>query len=351
MTQKKKENSQENLDNLNVSAKDEQMPAKKKWWNYLLNFHVLFAVIAIFIIVTLILFFKKWGVQVDEDYINQNGIYSDGRDTFDVFAPHLDENGGLLANQSPHTVLFFGNGPLAQDRDSEDNVVNLVAKKIGATVYNCSFAGSFLTAQSKTLRYSLSGQDVYNFYWLTLYLALDDLDYFDWLEETPTAEIKPETKEVRHILETVDMSTVDTICIMYDASDYLAGCKYYNEDNRTDIRSFTGNLQAGIEILQQYFPHARIIVLSPTYAYGVEEDGSYVSSDVKVYPGGETLSTYVLKECEIVGEDGLTFIDNLYGTVNEDEAEEYLVDNIQLNQAGREKLARRICSAITHYDN
>lgn len=323
---------------------------RRKWWNYLLNFHTFFLVFAVFVIVTLLLFFKKWGIQVDEDYINENAIYSDGRDTFDIFAPHLDEEGNLLSNKSPHTVLFFGNGPLAEDRDSEDNVVNLVARKIGATVYNCSVSGSFLTAQSKTLRYSLSGQDVYNFYWLTLYLALDDLDYFDWLEETPTAEIKPETAQLRHTLETIDMSTVDTICIMYDASDYLAGYQYCNEDNPTDIRSFVGNLQAGIEILQEYFPHTRIIVLSPTYAFGVEEDGSLVSSDVKSYPGGQTLSTYVLKECEVVGEDGLTFIDNLYGTINEDEAPEYLRDHIHLNQAGREKLATRICSAITHYD-
>lgn len=326
-------------------------PKGRKWWQYLLNFHVFFAIVVIFIITTLILFFKNWGVQVNKEDIEQNGIYDDGRDTFDVYAPLFDENGNVIANKSPHTVLFFGNSPFADDRDSENSVVNLVAKQTGATVYNCSVANSYLMATSKTLKYSVSGQDVYNFYWLCIYLTWDEeLDYFDWLLSNPEATVFPETEELRHTLETVDVNSIDTICIMYDATDYLLGHKYTNPDNPTDIRSFTGNLQAGIEVLREKCPHIRIIVLSPTYAFGVEEDGSYVSSDIKVYPGGETLSTYVLKECETVGGDGLTFIDNLYGTINEDEASEYLTDNLHLNQKGRERLAKRISNAITHFD-
>ena len=344
------DNNYENFENDDPTTM--QVPEKrKKWWQYILNFHVFFAVFSLFIIVTLILFFKNWGVEIDQDYIDKNGVFDDGRDTFDVYAPLLDENGKVLANKSPHTVLFFGNSPFADDRDSENNVVNLVAKKTGATVYNCSVAKSYLTATSKTLKYSISGQDVYNFYWLCIYLTWDEeLDYFDWLEENPEATIFPETAELRHTLETVDVNTIDTICIMYDGSDYLAGHKYTNPDNPTDIRSFTGNLQAGIEVLRERCPHIRIIVMSPTYAFGVDDDGNYVSSDIMVYPGGETLSTYVLKECETVGSQGLTFIDNLYGTFNEDEASEYLIDNLHLNQKGREKLATRISSAITHYD-
>lgn len=325
----------------------------KKWWNYLLNFHVFFLVFSLFIILTLVLFFKKWGVRIDQDYIDQNAIYGDGRDTFDIFVPLLDEDGNAIANHSPHTVLFLGNAPFSDDRDSENSVVNLVAKQIGATVYNCSMEGSYLTAQSTNLKYSEFGRDVFNFYWLSVYLAFHkemELDYFDWLEKENYSSFYPRAQELRQTLDNIDMNTVDTICIMYDASDYLAGSLYHNEDNLTDIQSFTGNLKAGIEVLREKFPNTRIIVLSPTYAFGVEEDGSYVSSDVKIYPGGVTLSSYVLKECETVGESGMTFVDNLYGTVNEDEAPDYLTDHLHLNQEGREKLARRICSAITRFD-
>lgn len=322
----------------------------KKWWDYLLNFHTFFIVFSLFIVITLVLFFKKWGIVVDKDYIEKHSIYNDGRDTFDVFMPLLDDQGQVLANKPPHTILFFGNNAFSDDRDSENNVVNLIARQTGATVYNCSIGGSYLTAKEKILKYS-DGIDAYNFFWLCVYLTADSYnDYFDWVEQLPISETIPETKEVHHILDTIDMNTVDTICIMYDGSDYLAGSRFYNENDEKDIMTFTGNLAFGLELLQEKYPQTRIIVASPTYAFGIDDDGKYVSSDIKIYGEGVTLSSYMLKECETVAAKGITFIDNIYGTFNEDEAREYLTDNLHLNQKGREKLAKRISSAIMLYD-
>ena len=323
----------------------------RPWWKYVLNFHVLFAAIVIFIIVTVILVLKDWGVKVDPNYIDQLDSNVDGRDTFDVIMPLLDEEGNVLANKSPHTILFFGNSPFADDRDSENNVVNMISKRIGAKVYNLSVKDSLLAAQSESIFLTDSGLDVYNFYWMCIYLTWDEhLGYFDWLESDPNVNYLPETQEIRNTMDTIDMNTVDTICIMYDGSDYLEGSIYFNEQNETDIQSFSGNLLAGIEVLQAKYPHIRIIVMSPTYAFGIDDNGEYVSSDIKVYGEGATLSSYMIKECETVGSRGISFIDNIYGTFNEDEASEYLTDNLHLNQNGREKLVRRICSFITHYD-
>jgi len=331
---------------------DEKEPKMRpKWWKYVFNVHVLLIVVALLIFLFIFFTIKGWGVIIDDDYINEHAVYSDGRDCFDDLQPLTDEDGNLLANHKPHTILFFGNGAFAEDRNSENNVVNLIAKKSGSTVYNCSVEGSYLAAKSSSMIYTESGLDVYNFYWLCIYLTWDEeLDYFDWLESQPNANILPETKELRKTLETIDMSTVDTIAIMYDGSDYLAGSRFHNPENPTDIMTFTGNLAAGLDVLQAKYPEIRIIVMSPTYAFGVDDNGNYVSSDIKKYEGGEALSTYMLKEGEVTGERRITFVDNIYGTFNEDEAPEFLKDNIHLNQKGRELLATRFIGALTRYD-
>ena len=342
-----------------TEAENTEKKEKPKWFQLLFNIHTLILLLIVGIIIFLVVRLSHWGVKVNSQYIDERGIYTDGRDTYDDIFPLTDDAGNYLANKSPHTVLFFGNGSFAEDRHSKDNVVNMIAERTGATVYNCSFEGSYLAAKSDSLMHTESGLDVYNFYWLCLYLVMHkEVDYFDWLETLPDATILPETKEVRKILETVDMNTVDTIAIMYDASDYLAGSMMTDPNNLEEVMSFTGNLNSGIQILQKHYPNIRIIVLSPTYAYGIADDGSYVSSDVKIYEGGATLSAYVMSECETAVNLGVSFLDNLYGTFNEDEVDEtmgtenaYLRDHIHLAKNGKELLVKRFIAALTKFDN
>lgn len=336
-----------------LSESEGTQTTRKQWWKYLLNSHVLFLLILILIILIIISRFANWGNRINsEEFFQQHELISGGEDTYDVFLPLLDENGNLIANKSPHSILFFGNSVFADDRDSKDNVVNMIAERTGATVYNCSVGDSYLTAKNYSMKETSSGLDVYNFYFMVLYLILETKpDYFDWLEANPDANILPETQEVRRTLETIDMSTVDTVAILYDGSDYLAGHCFYNPENRTDVTSFAGNLEAGIELLQEAFPHVRIIVMSPTYAFGVDDNGEYISSDIKRYGNGETLSSFTLRECESAVSHNVTFVDNLYGTFNEDQASDYLEDNLHLNQEGREKVVKRFIRALTYYDH
>ena len=333
--------------------REQEAPAgKPRGWRRFVNVHTGFLLLLVGIISFIAFRLSNWGEVVDiDEFFQHNELITDGEDSFDVYAPLTDAEGNIIANKSPHSILFFGNSPFADDRDSENGVVNRIAKETGATVYNCSVADSYLAAKSDLVYHTYNGLDVYNFYWLCIYLTWDEpLNYFDWLEENPDAQILPETQEVRRLLETVDMDTVDTIAIMYDGADYLAGSTFHNPENNTDIQTFCGNLEAGIEVLQKKYPHIRIIVLSPTYAFGIDDNGEYVSSDIKVYEGGETLSDYVLKECESAVRNNCTFIDNIYGTFNEDQASEYLTDNLHLNQAGRELLVERFIRALTYFD-
>ena len=46
----------------------------------------------------------------------------------------------------------------------------------------------------------------------------------------------------------------------------------------------------------------------------------------------------------------VSFVDNFYGTINELNADEFLEDNLHLNDAGRRKVAQRFVHALEYYD-
>ena len=184
--------------------------------------------------------------------------------------------------------------------------------------------------------------DAYCLYWLVNLAAGVPLDgYYNDAAEALGDKTPPEAEEVVNTLKTLDFNTIDTVAIMYDATDYLMGNAMYNDDNPTDPTQFTGNLEASLEVLQRLYPQIRIIVMSPTYAYAIDEDGNYVSSDIYIYNGRDVLSTYVIKECYSSNLHSVSFMDNLYGSITEDNAKEYLTDNLHLNVKGRKLIAKR----------
>lgn len=191
--------------------------------------------------------------------------------------------------------------------------------------------------------------DIFNFYWLC-HLAVNDIIDEKYMEGLNVLgdNAPPEAMEIYNTLNTLDFSTVDAIAIMYDASDYLAGHEMYSDTNYTDIVQFTGNLEAGIELLREAYPHIRIIVLSPPYAFGLDENGNYVSSDIQRY-GWDVLSTYVIKQYQSCSSRSVTFVDNLYGTITQDNASEYLTDHLHLNVNGRKLVAQRFVNALNYY--
>ena len=151
-------------------------------------------------------------------------------------------------------------------------------------------------------------------------------------------------------LMSIDFQTVDVIAICYDGTDYLEGHRMSDLDNDTNIETFTGNLEAGIELIQQTYPEIRIIVMSPPYAYAIGEDGSYKSSDLVCYNDEGPLSSYVISEGGICGVCSVSFVDNLYGTIHEDIASDYLTDNLHLNLKGRKLMAERFVYALNKYN-
>lgn len=313
-----------------------------------INMHTVFFLAVIIFVLAIFFKFRNWGVHIDQDELFKDGAGT-YEDNLDQILPLMDAEGQII-NKDISSIVFFGNAPLADDRDSEDNLVSMIAADTGATVYNCSISGSYLSSQNYTFEEDTDPYDAYSFYWLaTLMTTGANSDYFDRAARHLGEDTPAEADEVYEMLTTVDFSTVDAAVIMYDASDYLIGRYMYSDQNFTDITCFTGNLEAGIELIKEYYPNMRIIVLSPAYAYAVV-DGKYVSSDKYSIGNLDVLSTYVIKECESASRQGVTFVDNLYGTITEDNADEYLSDNLHLNRKGRRLVADRLLYALNYYN-
>ena len=313
-----------------------------------LNVHVFFALVMIVVIGLVAYRFTHWGQRV-----SQSDIFKDGQgsydDSWDSILPLTDENGQMVITDASNIVLF-GNAPFADDRDSSDSLANLIAKETGANVYNCSISGSYLAAQERDFDPTVAAMDAYCLYWMVCLATGAPIDnYYVQAAEQLGDKTPADAEEVINTLKTLDFNTIDTVAIMYDATDYLLGNPMYSNDNPTDPTQFTGNLEASLDVLQSLYPQIRIIVMSPTYAYAVDENGDYISSDMYIYNNRDVLSTYVIKECYSANLHSVSFMDNLYGSITEDNAKEYLTDNLHLNVKGRKLIAKRFEYFLNYY--
>lgn len=332
-----------------ITASDtEDKPSSGKSFKWI--WHIAFLGILVLCVIFILYRINNWGIRIDINDIANN---LDSDDEYDVevldnILPHIYEGDEPALTDGETNIVFFGNGPFAEDRDSANNVINIIAELSGATVYNCSVTGSHLAATEASFYAGEDPMDAYNFYWLVTLATLDNTVPCERALEVADA-LPPEAWEVYDTLCSIDFSTIDVIAIMYDATEYLEGRPLYNDTNESDIQYAMGNLTAGIDLLQTYFPHIRIITMSPTYAYAVNKDGEYVSSDVYIY-NEHPLSTYAMLVERVASTYGVSFVDNIYGTVNEQNADQYLLDNVHLNADGKQKLAERFVYALQYYD-
>lgn len=315
---------------------------KRRFSIHLLFFLVL-AVIVVFAVVKLVI----WNIGTKD-----NTDISIHHEEFDVESMDyiLPLNPKLLEGREDDgitTVVCLGNAPFADDRNAEDNLTKLMEKELGenAKVYNCSVADSYMTALRPS--FNENTYDVFSFYWLSTVIAVDNGAIIDSAFES-MGEVPAELRESMDLLRSIDFDKVDVLAVMYDAKDYLDGRMTINSENPTDIQYFTGALAAGIQLIQQMYPHIRIMVMSPTYAYALDENGKYASSDIIDYGMG-SLATYAILESNVCYENSVSFIDNIYGSVNANNADQYLNDNVHLNVEGRRLLAKRFAECLNLY--
>lgn len=131
-----------------------------------------------------------------------------------------------------------------------------------------------------------------------------------------------------HVAETqyealcsVDMDKVDTIFIMYDSADYSNASVLYNPEDDYDTTTYEGALRASLSLLQKTHPEIRV-VFGSSFFHGVIQDDHVVSAAMVNYGNG-TLSEYVKRAYNIVMERGLSYLDNYYNLINEENLGDY----------------------------
>lgn len=325
-------------------------PSSKK---FRINSHIVMLGVLVVVVGIIIFQLKNWGVFIDQNELFEDGL-GEYSDTLDIMVPLLDENGNPIIKDSdkPLNILVFGNAPFADDREEPDSLANIIHEMTGANIYNCAISESYMAMGGDDLYMDITPLDSFTPYWLAVWGSTGTNGItFENAQRNLGENMPADAMDAVKTLEEVNFDDLDVIVFAYDATDYLLGHRMYSDENSTDVFQFTGNLEASIEFLQQQHPHVRIIVLSPPYAFSdvVDENGEYVSSDVTRY-GQDVLSTYVIKEYTSCASRQVTFVDNLYGTITEDNAKDYLLDNLHLNVEGRRLIAQRFVQALYYFN-
>ncbi|MCR5278489.1 MAG: hypothetical protein K6E19_03520 [Lachnospiraceae bacterium] len=147
----------------------------------------------------------------------------------------------------------------------------------------------------------------------------------------------------------VDFNKVDKVIIMYSLMDYYYINRRTGENDETSV---FGSLFKTIQTLQAAYPHLEIILSSGYPEYIIKDDGT-VEYGYTSYYGGTgmddenygTQSMYAQIEAYVALSTLVTYIDNFYCGINEENIHDY-VDQQNLTDAGIELIGNHIVDVL-----
>lgn len=308
------------------------------------------AVLIVGLIVFAILRFNGFinKVTIDTE-ISQEDLES-YEDNYDIIVPLLDKD-GYLVKQDVRNVLVFGNGPFAEDRDSENGMASLLSEALGgANVINCAISGTYATPLDNDNPLD-NPMDVYTPFYLTSLMAFPGYveDNIDAAPALLGDENPPDAAEVIETLKNLDPETIDIVVFFYDLTDYYLERPCFFDLESISAETFGGNVYYAVNMINSMYPHIRVICMSPYYNSFTDKDGNPVSAELKKNKWG-TPGNYVLAEGGgIQVFTPSSFIDNYFGSIDENNYKKYLSDERHLNQDGRKLLVERLSDVILMY--
>ena len=323
--------------------KEKDRPQKapvKQEKQFRLNIHLILLAVIVLIVIFCAVKLYIWNKGVPSDYDPNRQTTDFDTEAMDYIIPLAPDKLEGREDDGVTTILCLGDDPFSLDQGS-GGLAEQIAAKTGATVYNGSFTGTTMAVQFEDYNdgYIL---DAFAFVNVAKSLASGNFDLLSTAASYSFDQAFPQTVST---LESIDMNTLDMICIMYDGSDYINRRPCEDPNHPDNPQTYTGALRSGIQAIQEAWPHIRIVVMSHTFCHNVNEEGNFENGD-RVDLGNGTLSHYLQKELDTTSELGVSFIDNFYGSINEDNYLDYMTDYIHFNDAGRELLATRFAECI-----
>ena len=251
-----------------------------------------------------------------------------------------EDKKAMHEDDGQETILFLGNDILTYYSD-ENGVVEQIGSKLGATCINAGFPGSTVALKNATYSDDYA-MDAFSFYNVSKAIADGDFSQMSAVAQTMTdSNFYKHTED----LQALDMNTIDTLVIFYDAQDYINLRIGMNPDNDSDPVTYSGALNAGIKAIQEKYPFIRIVCMSFPMCYAYDNSGALVNGDMYDFGNGR-LTTYLQFMIDVSGATGVSFVDNYYGTIHEDNSSEWLLDNIHVNAACNKHMAEHFAKAI-----
>ncbi len=323
--------------------KEKDRPQKapvKQEKQFRLNIHLILLAVIVLIIIFCAVKLYIWNKGVPSDYDPNRQTTDFDTEAMDYIIPLAPDKLEGREDDGVTTILCLGDDPFSLDQGS-GGLAEQIAAKTGATVHNGSFTGTTMAVQFEDYNdgYIL---DAFAFVNVAKSLASGNFDLLSTAASYSFDQAFPQTVST---LESIDMNSLDMICIMYDGSDYINRRPCEDPNHPDNPQTYTGALRSGIQAIQEAWPHIRIVVMSHTFCHNVNEEGNFENGD-RVDLGNGTLSHYLQKELDTTSELGVSFIDNFYGSINEDNYLDYMTDYIHFNDAGRELLATRFAECI-----
>lgn len=319
-------------DNRNIKNEEFESAGIPRW-AYL-------AIAAVIILVVVFSLYKliKWNLGTVKTEVNTGESYE--IEVLDQIFRLPKENLEGHEDDGKEKILLLGNDILTYYND-ENGFAQQLEKKLDAEIVNGGYPESCVSLKNAEFTEDFP-MDAYSFFNVADSLVSGDFsrmkdvakDFEDYRFTTTT-----------ETLESLDMNTVDTLVIFYDARDYLDLRIGMNPDNDQDPITYSGALNAGIKKLQEAYPFIRIVCMSFPMCYAYDSSGALVNGDRYDFGNGK-LTTYLQFMIDVTGATGVSFIDNYYGTVDEDNSSGKLLDNIHVNAECNEHMADHFVSAI-----
>ena len=305
--------------------KEKDRPQKapvKQEKQFRLNIHLILLAVIVLIIIFCAVKLYIWNKGVPSDYDPNRQTTDFDTEAMDYIIPLAPDKLEGREDDGVTTILCLGDDPFSLDQGS-GGLAEQIAAKTGATVYNGSFTGTTMAVQFEDYNdgYIL---DAFAFVNVAKSLASGNFDLLSTAASYSFDQAFPQTVST---LESIDMNSLDMICIMYDGSDYINRRPCEDPNHPDNPQTYTGALRSGIQAIQEAWPHIRIVVMSHTFCHNVNEEGNFENGD-RVDLGNGTLSHYLQKELDTTSELGVSFIDNFYGSINEDNYLDYMTDYI-----------------------
>lgn len=250
-------------------------------------------------------------------------------------------------NDAP-TIVCLGDS-IFQKSENNDGIANQLASLTGATVYNCAISGT-QAANVNNYDMEIAPSDAFNL--SNMVNSITSNDY--GLQHTYLSDFAANGNghaEAIATLENLDFMQVDIITLAYGTNDFFNNCTIDNSKSPLDNATTLGALRYAIGRIQEYYPHIRIIVLSPPFCYTSSAFSEMQTCDELDFGNG-TLFDYAANYRQIAIDYGVEFVDVLNDAgMNRNNIASYVIDGVHLNSTGKELVAQLLAKQLQQGSN